>query len=478
MIKIVNSNIFYYSNRKFSKLVMIMPQFSSIILAAGKGTRMYSNLPKVLHKIGHKTLLQHVIDTVEQLGSERIYVVYGHGKAELESALDKQPVQLVFQEQQLGTGHAVQQVVPYIQDEEDILILYADTPLISKQTLDALIANKPKDGISLLTVVIDDPTGYGRIIRENGQIVAIVEQKDATSQQQAIQEVNTGIMVVSGRLLKHWLAQIDNNNAQHEFYLTDIIGLAHQAGHPIVATQPIQVFEVAGVNNRLQLADLERTYQQQLAKKLLSAGVTLLDPQRFDLRGELTHGIDVTIDCNVIIEGNVQLGNNVLIGAGCILKNCIIGDNSVISPYSVIEGSSLASHCTVGPFARLRPGTQLEQHAHIGNFVELKKVHLGVGTKAGHLTYLGDSKIGSNVNIGAGTITCNYDGANKYQTTIGNDVFVGSDSQLIAPVSIGDGATIAAGTTVTQNIGENELVVSRVKQKHITGWKRPIKNSK
>lgn len=455
-----------------------MPQLSSIILAAGKGTRMYSNLPKVLHKIGHKTMLQHVIDTVIQLGSDHIYVVYGHGKAQLETALHSQPVQLVLQEQQLGTGHAVQQTIPYINDNEDILILYADTPLISKQTLETLIANKPENGISLLTVVLDDPTGYGRIVREEGNVVAIVEQKDATPEQQAIKEVNTGIMLVPGRLLKSWLTKINNHNAQHEFYLTDIIALAHQEGHAIVASHPLQPFEVAGVNNRLQLANLERIYQQQLANQLLADGVTLLDPQRFDLRGEITHGIDVTIDCNVIIEGKVELGNHVYIGAGCILKDCVIGDHSVISPYSVIEGSQLANHCTVGPFARLRTGTQLEDSAHIGNFVELKKAHLGKGTKAGHLTYLGDSEIGSNVNIGAGTITCNYDGANKFQTTIGNDVFVGSDSQLIAPVTIGNGATIAAGTTVTSNVNDNELVVSRVKQKHIANWKRPVKITK
>ncbi len=477
-IKIVNDNIFYYSNHNFFSLVIIMSHLSSVILAAGKGTRMYSNLPKVLHRIGHKTMLQHVIDTVLQLGSDRLYVVYGHGKTQLEQALQHQPVQLVLQEQQLGTGHAVQQTIPYINDDEDILILYADTPLISKQTLEALIANKPQDGISLLTVVLDDPTGYGRIVREKGEVVAIVEQKDATKQQQSIKEVNTGIMLVPGKLLKHWLAKINNHNAQQEFYLTDIIGMAHQEGRPIVATHPQYIYEVAGVNNRLQLAELERTHQQHRANQLLLAGVTLLDPSRFDLRGELIHGKDVTIDCNVIIEGKVELGNQVYIGAGCILKDCVIGDNSIISPYTVIEGSSLASHCTVGPFARLRPGSQLENQAHVGNFVELKKAHLGQNSKVGHLSYLGDSEIGSTVNIGAGTITCNYDGANKFQTIIGNDVFVGSDTQLIAPVTVGNGATIAAGTTVTSNVGENELVVSRVKQKHITNWKRPTKNAK
>ncbi|WVD60708.1 bifunctional UDP-N-acetylglucosamine diphosphorylase/glucosamine-1-phosphate N-acetyltransferase GlmU [Orbus mooreae] len=452
-----------------------MSKLSAVILAAGKGTRMYSNLPKVLHKIGHKSMLQHVIDSVNLLDVANIYVIYGHGKEQLEPVLRDQPVSLVLQQPQLGTGHAVLQAAPNINDDEDILILYADTPLISPQTLQALITNKPDNGISLLTAIVNDPTGYGRIVRENGEIVAIVEQKDATSEQQQINEINTGIMLVNGKQLKHWLAKLSNNNAQKEYYLTDIIDFAHQDGCPIKATHPKALFEVEGVNNRLQLASLERTYQTKLAEKLLLAGVTLLDPMRFDLRGELSHGVDIVIDCNVIIEGNVQLGNNVYIGAGCILKNCVIGDNSEISPYSIIEDSVLSQACTVGPFARLRPGSKLDDEVHVGNFVELKKAHLGKGTKAGHLTYLGDSIIGMNVNIGAGTITCNYDGANKHQTIIGDDVFVGSDSQLIAPVTIAKGATIAAGTTVTANVEENQLVVSRVKQKQIANWQRPVK---
>ena len=451
------------------------PKLSAIILAAGKGTRMYSNLPKVLHKIGAKPMLQHVIDTVQQLNTHHINIVYGHGKEQLEHALKDQPVQLVYQAEQLGTGHAVQQAIPYIDDDEDILILYADTPLISAQTLQNLIANKPKQGIALLTVLLEDPTGYGRIERKNGKVVAIIEQKDASPEQQKINEINTGIMLVTGKLLKNWLSRLTNNNAQQEYYLTDIIAFAHQDGYEILTSHPQQPFEVEGVNNRLQLAALERQYQQQQAHKLLLAGVTLLDPNRFDLRGTLTHGKDVTIDCNVIIEGDVKLGNNVFIGAGCILKNCSIDDNSAISPYSIIEDSLLASNCTVGPFARLRPGNQLDEQAHVGNFVELKKTHLGKGSKAGHLTYLGDSDIGSNVNIGAGTITCNYDGANKFKTIIEDDVFVGSDTQLIAPVTIGKGATIAAGTTVTSNVNDNELVLSRVRQQQLPGWKRPTK---
>nr|WP_160407791.1 MULTISPECIES: bifunctional UDP-N-acetylglucosamine diphosphorylase/glucosamine-1-phosphate N-acetyltransferase GlmU [unclassified Gilliamella] len=450
-------------------------KLSAIILAAGKGTRMYSELPKVLHKIGGKPMLQHVIDTVQQLNINRTNIVYGHGKSQLEIALKDQHVELIYQAEQLGTGHAVQQASTYIQDDEDILILYGDTPLISVETLKNLIASKTEHGIALLTVTLDDSTGYGRIERKNGKVIAIVEQKDASLEQQKIKEINTGIMLVTGKLLKHWLSRLSNDNAQKEYYLTDIIAFAYQDGYNIKTSQPIQQFEVEGVNNRLQLATLERQYQHQQTQNLLLAGVTLLDPTRFDLRGSLSHGKDVTIDCNVIIEGNVKLGNNVFIGAGCILKNCTIDDDSSISPYSIIEDSTIAKQCTIGPFARLRPGSQLDEQAHVGNFVELKKAHLGKASKAGHLSYLGDSEIGNNVNIGAGTITCNYDGANKFKTIIEDDVFVGSDTQLIAPVKVGKGATIAAGTTVTNNVNDNELVVSRVKQKQLAGWKRPTK---
>nr|WP_202113726.1 MULTISPECIES: bifunctional UDP-N-acetylglucosamine diphosphorylase/glucosamine-1-phosphate N-acetyltransferase GlmU [unclassified Gilliamella] len=452
-------------------------KLSAIILAAGKGTRMYSELPKVLHKIGGKPMLQHVIDTVQQLNINRTNIVYGHGKSQLEIALKDQHVELIYQAEQLGTGHAVQQASTYIQDDEDILILYGDTPLISVETLKNLIASKTEHGIALLTVTLDDPTGYGRIERKNGKVIAIVEQKDASLEQQKIKEINTGIMLVTGKLLKDWLSRLTNDNAQKEYYLTDIIAFAYQDGYNIKTSQPIQQFEVEGVNNRLQLATLERQYQHQQTQNLLLAGVTLLDPTRFDLRGSLSHGKDVTIDCNVIIEGNVKLGNNVFIGAGCILKNCTIDDDSSIRPYSIIEDSTIAKQCTIGPFARLRPGSQLDEQAHVGNFVELKKTHLGQASKAGHLSYLGDSEIGNNVNIGAGTITCNYDGANKFKTIIEDDVFVGSDTQLIAPVKVGKGATIAAGTTVTNNVNENELVVSRVKQKQLAGWKRPTKST-
>ncbi|BEH74171.1 bifunctional UDP-N-acetylglucosamine diphosphorylase/glucosamine-1-phosphate N-acetyltransferase GlmU [Edwardsiella tarda] len=448
---------------------------SVVILAAGKGTRMYSDLPKVLHPLAGKPMVQHVIDSALTLGAHKVHLVYGHGGELLQSRLAGQPLNWVLQAQQLGTGHAMQQAAPYFADDEDILMLYGDVPLIATATLQRLIAAKPQGGIGLLTVKLADPTGYGRIVRQDGVVTGIVEHKDASEVQRHIDEINTGILVANGADLKRWLARLDNNNAQGEFYITDIIAMAHQEGRRIEAVHPDHLYEVEGVNNRLQLAGLERAYQQQQAQRLLLAGVMLLDPARFDLRGELCHGRDVIIDTNVIIEGKVTLGDRVHIGSGCVLKDCQIAADSVISPYTVIEGAALAESCTVGPFARLRPGARLDTQAHVGNFVEMKKAHLGHGSKAGHLSYLGDAQIGAGVNIGAGTITCNYDGANKHQTVIGDDVFVGSDSQLVAPVTIGRGATIAAGTTVTKDVGDDELVLSRVKQSQIRGWKRPVK---
>ena len=351
----------------------------------------------------------------------------------------------------------------------------SDVPLISVETLQNLRDAKPQGGIGLLTVKLDDPTGYGRITRENGKVTGIVEHKDATDEQRQIQEINTGILIANGADMKRWLAKLTNNNAQGEYYITDIIALAYQEGREIVAVHPQRLSEVEGVNNRLQLSRLERVYQSEQAEKLLLAGVMLRDPARFDLRGTLTHGRDVEIDTNVIIEGNVTLGHRVKIGTGCVIKNSVIGDDCEISPYTVVEDANLAAACTIGPFARLRPGAELLEGAHVGNFVEMKKARLGKGSKAGHLTYLGDAEIGDNVNIGAGTITCNYDGANKFKTIIGDDVFVGSDTQLVAPVTVGKGATIAAGTTVTRNVGENALAISRVPQTQKEGWRRPVK---
>ncbi|MWQ18343.1 bifunctional UDP-N-acetylglucosamine diphosphorylase/glucosamine-1-phosphate N-acetyltransferase GlmU [Glaesserella parasuis] len=452
-----------------------MTQLSVVILAAGKGTRMYSDLPKVLHPIAGKPMVKHVIDTAKQLSAKQIHLIYGHGGDLLQQRLSAEPVNWVLQAEQLGTGHAMQQAAPFFADDENILMLYGDAPLITAETLEKLIAAKPENGIALLTVVLDNPTGYGRIIRENGSVVAIVEQKDANPEQLKIQEINTGVMVASGASFKKWLSQLENNNAQGEYYITDVIAMANRDGYKVEAVQATNLMEVEGANNRLQLAALERYYQKAQAEKLLLAGVTIIDPARFDLRGTVTHGKDVVIDVNVILEGAIQLGNNVKIGAGSVLKNVVLGDNVEIKPYSVLEDSVIGESADVGPFARLRPGTELAAKAHVGNFVEIKKSTIGEGSKVGHLTYIGDSEIGANVNIGAGTITCNYDGANKFKTIIGDNVFVGSDTQLVAPVTVASGATIGAGSTITKDVAADELVITRVPQRHIQGWQRPTK---
>ncbi|WP_311790866.1 MULTISPECIES: bifunctional UDP-N-acetylglucosamine diphosphorylase/glucosamine-1-phosphate N-acetyltransferase GlmU [Pantoea] len=448
---------------------------SVVILAAGKGTRMYSDLPKVLHTLAGKPMVQHVIDAATGLGAQHIHLVYGHGGDRLKATLTEPSLNWVLQAEQLGTGHAMQQAAPAFADDEDILMLYGDVPLISQETLRRLRDTKPQGGIGLLTVVLDNPSGYGRIVRENGAIVGIIEQKDASPEQLKITEINTGILVANGGDLKRWLAQLTNNNAQGEYYITDIIALAHQESRQIKAVHPARASETDGVNNRLQLATLERVYQSEQAEKLLLAGVMLRDPARFDLRGVLNHGRDVEIDINVVIEGEVTLGDRVKIGAGCVIKNSVIGDDCEISPYTVLEDANLAADCTVGPFARLRPGSELAQAAHVGNFVEMKKATLGKGSKAGHLSYLGDAEIGANVNIGAGTITCNYDGANKSKTIIGDNVFVGSDTQLVAPVSVAAGATIAAGTTIMKDVTEASLVYNRKEQNSKAHWQRPVK---
>ncbi|EMB4323968.1 bifunctional UDP-N-acetylglucosamine diphosphorylase/glucosamine-1-phosphate N-acetyltransferase GlmU [Pluralibacter gergoviae] len=448
---------------------------SVVILAAGKGTRMYSDLPKVLHTLAGKPMVQHVIDVADVSGARQVHLVYGHGGELLKQTLKADNLNWVLQAEQLGTGHAMQQAAPFFHDDEDIMMLYGDVPLISAETLARLRAAKPQGGVGLLTVRLDDPTGYGRITREDGKVTGIVEHKDATDAERQIQEINTGILIAGGADLKRWLGKLSNNNAQGEYYITDIIAMAYQEGRDIVAVHPDRLSEVEGVNNRLQLSRLERVFQAEQAEKLLLAGVMLRDPSRFDLRGSLQHGRDVEIDTNVILEGRVTLGHRVKIGAGCVIKNSVIGDDCVISPYTVVEDARLHADCTVGPFARLRPGSELLDGAHVGNFVEMKKARLGKASKAGHLSYLGDAEIGDDVNIGAGTITCNYDGANKHKTIIGDDVFVGSDTQLVAPVTVGRGVTIAAGTTVTRDVADNELVLSRVPQVHKQGWQRPVK---
>ncbi|MDD1784019.1 bifunctional UDP-N-acetylglucosamine diphosphorylase/glucosamine-1-phosphate N-acetyltransferase GlmU [Enterovibrio sp. ZSDZ35] len=450
--------------------------FSAVILAAGKGTRMYSNLPKVLHTLAGKPMVKHVIDTCTSLGAQNLHLVYGHGGEAMKAALAEEPVQWVLQAEQLGTGHAVAQAAPEFHDEEQVLILYGDVPLISEQTIENLLDAQPVDGIALLTVVLDNPAGYGRIVRRNGPVVAIVEDKDASQEQKLIKEINTGVMVATGRDLRRWLSALKNENAQGEYYLTDVIAIAHAEGRAVEAVHPESAIEVEGVNNRIQLARLERAYQAAQAEKLLESGVMLRDPARFDLRGQLQCGTDVEIDVNVVIEGSVTLGDNVVIGAGCVLKDCEIDDNTIVRPYSVIEGASVGEDCTVGPFTRLRPGAELVGDSHVGNFVEVKNARLGQGSKANHLTYLGDAEIGDRVNIGAGTITCNYDGANKHKTIIEDDVFIGSDSQLVAPVTIKKGATVGAGTTVTTNVGEDQLIITRAKARTLDGWQRPTKN--
>ncbi len=449
-----------------------------VILAAGKGTRMRSSLPKVLHPVAGRPMVSHVIATDQEQGAEAIHLAYGQGGKVLQQRMYDAQVTWVLQAEQLGTGHAVAQATPAIPDDAQVLVLYGDTPLITAATLEQLLAVQPAGGIGLLTVNLVNPTGYGRIVRENGAVVGIIEQKDASAEQLAISEVNTGVLVAPAAKLKQWLAGLTCQNAQGEYYLTDVIGAAHRDGAAIATAQPAEAAETEGANNRLQLAALERFYQRREADRLMLEGVTLLDPARFDLRGSLTCGEDVILDTNVIIEGRVELGHRVRIGTGCVLKDCVIADDSIISPYTVIESSKLARATTVGPFARLRPGSVLGEEAHVGNFVEIKNASLGFGSKAGHLSYLGDSEIGADVNIGAGTITCNYDGANKHKTIIEDNVFVGSDTQLVAPVTVRKGATIGAGTTVTREVGENELVITRVPQRHVANWQRPVKIKK
>ena len=447
-----------------------------VILAAGQGTRMKSSLPKVLHPLAGLPLVQHVINTSKKLNPESINVVYGHGGEKVKQQIDDSTINWILQEEQLGTGHAVDQAKEQINDEQTVLILYGDVPLIKEQTLSNLL-EQAKEGISLLTVNLESPQGYGRIVRnKDGVVSKITEEKDASEDVKKIKEVNTGILAVKANLLKDWLSRLDNNNAQNEYYLTDVIELAVNDGLTVYTTQPFNEYEVMGVNNRLQLSTLERYYQEEQAYKLMAAGITIADPKRIDVRGEIQHGQDIFLDVNTVFEGSVSIGSNVSIGANCVIKDTKIADDVTILPMSILDNASVGKGSKVGPFARLRPGAVLGDNTHIGNFVEIKKSYIGVGSKVNHLTYVGDSLIGRNVNIGAGTITCNYDGANKHQTTIGDNVFVGSATQLIAPVKIGKNATIGAGSTITTDVAEDELAITRVKQKSITGWKRPVKD--
>ena len=449
-----------------------------VILAAGQGTRMKSSLPKVLHSLAGQALVQHVINTSKKLNPEIINVVYGHGGEKVQKQINDPEINWVLQSEQLGTGHAVDQVKDQLKDEQLVLILYGDVPLIKQETLLELL-EQARDGFSLLTVSLNNPQGYGRIVRSEDSLVKnITEEKDASDEIKKLNEVNTGILAVKANLLKNWLNKLDNKNAQKEYYLTDIIAMAVKDGYTVETTQPKNEYEVMGVNNRIQLAELERHYQLEQANKLMQGGVSLADPSRIDVRGNLTHGQDISIDVNTIIEGDVTIGNNVSIGANCVIKDSKIADDVTILPMSVLDNASVGKGSRVGPFARLRPGAVLSQDTHVGNFVEIKKSFVGVGSKVNHLTYVGDSIVGKNVNIGAGTITCNYDGANKHQTTIGDNVFVGSATQLVAPVKIGKNATIGAGSTITSDVSESELAITRVKQKSIQGWKRPTKDKK
>lgn len=449
-----------------------------VILAAGQGTRMKSGLPKVLHSLAGLPLVQHVINTSKKLNPEIINVVYGHGGEKVQQQINDSDINWVHQAEQLGTGHAVDQVKEQLKDNQLVLILYGDVPLIKVETLTQLL-DQAKDGFSLLTVTLDEPQGYGRIVRnKKGLVENITEEKDASDEVKKINEVNTGILAVKAKLLKNWLNQLDNKNAQEEYYLTDVIAMAVNDGFTVETTQPDNTHEVMGVNNRLQLSELERHYQQEQANKLMTGGITLSDPTRIDIRGEIKHGEDITIDINCVFEGDVTLGSNVSIGANCVIKDSKIADDVVILPMSILDNCSVGKGSKVGPFARLRPGAVLADNTHIGNFVEIKKSYIGIGSKVNHLTYVGDSMIGKNVNVGAGTITCNYDGANKHQTVIGDNVFVGSATQLVAPVKIAKNATIGAGSTITTDVAEGELAITRVKQKSIQGWKRPMKAEK
>lgn len=446
-----------------------------VILAAGQGTRMRSALPKVLHPVAGKSMLGHVIDTARQLSPRKIHVVIGHGAELVRERLAANDVDFVLQAEQLGTGHAVAQALPHIEADK-VLILYGDVPLTQVETLSRLLEQASDTQLGLLTVNLADPTGYGRIIRDPAGVVqAIVEHKDASEAQRAIREGNTGILAVPGKRLGDWLGRLSNSNAQGEYYLTDVIAMAVADGL-VVATETAQEeMEVLGANDRIQLAQLERYYQQRAARRLMTQGVTLLDPARFDLRGEVTVGRDVQIDINVILEGKVVIEDGVQIGPNCVIKDSTLRRGAIVKANSHLEGAELGEGADCGPFARLRPGAKLGAKAHVGNFVELKNAVLGEGAKAGHLSYLGDAEIGARTNIGAGTITCNYDGANKFKTVMGEDVFIGSNSSLVAPVTLGDGATTGAGSTVTQDVPAKALAVGRAKQRNIEGWKRPTK---
>jgi bifunctional UDP-N-acetylglucosamine pyrophosphorylase/glucosamine-1-phosphate N-acetyltransferase len=445
-----------------------------VILAAGQGTRMRSNLPKVLQPLAGRALLAHVLDAARALDPVGMQVVYGHGGEQVPAALAADDVDWVLQAEQLGTGHAVAQALPWIDPDETVLVLYGDVPLITSATLADLLAAAADDGLALLTVQLDDPTGYGRIVRDgDGRVLRIVEEKDASEAERALDEVNTGILAAPAARLHDWLARIGCDNSQGEYYLTDVVGLSVADNVRVSARLARSPEEVLGVNTKGQLATLERHFQRREAERLMVDGLTLADPARFDLRGQLHAGRDVFIDVGVVLEGEVTLEDGVHVGAYCVLRDTQVGAGSRIESHSVLESARVGAHCSIGPFARLRPQTVLGRGAKVGNFVETKKAHIGADSKVNHLSYVGDAEVGERSNIGAGTITCNYDGHAKHQTRIGDDVFIGSDTQLVAPVSVGDGATVGAGTTVTRDVPAASLAVSRAPQRTVADWRRP-----
>ena len=459
-------------------------KIETIILAAGQGSRMKSALPKVLHPIAGRPMLEHVILSAQKLQAKQadaeggLHVVIGHGADQVRERLGNYAVNWVEQTEQLGTGHAVMQAAPACGEADIVLVLYGDVPLIQSATLESLAAACNGDRLALLTINLPNPSGYGRIVRDaTGAIQAIVEDKDASPEQHAITEINTGIMAIPGKRLNTWLDKLSCENAQGEYYLTDIVAMAVAEGTAVVHAQPQSATEVQGVNNRAQQATLERQLQRQQAEKLMADGVTLLDPSRLDIRGTLQAGNDVVIDINCVFEGAVVLEDGVEIGPGCVISNAMIGAGTRIKANSIIEESVVAANCDIGPFARLRPGTHLEEHAKVGNFVETKKAVIGAGSKVNHLSYVGDADVGAGVNVGAGTITCNYDGVNKFRTVIGDGAFIGSNSSLVAPVTVGEGATVGAGSTITRDIPGQNLSVARGRQKNIEGWKRPEKKA-
>ncbi|HAB07763.1 MAG TPA: bifunctional N-acetylglucosamine-1-phosphate uridyltransferase/glucosamine-1-phosphate acetyltransferase [Alcanivorax sp.] len=446
-----------------------------VILAAGKGTRMKSDLPKVLHPIAGRPMVQHVVDAAGALDPDNTVLIYGHGGDAVRQAVTGSRLQWAEQAEQLGTGHAVAQALPHL-EEDVVLVLYGDVPLIQPQTLRDFVARVDDQSLALMTLTLDDPSGYGRVIRDgDGKVRRVVEQKDASDDEKAVREINTGILACTRRFLNDSLPRLSNSNAQGEYYLTDLIAMAVDAGMEVVTEQPGHAWEVDGVNDRVQLARLERVHQRVRAESLMRAGVTLLDPARLDIRGNLQCGQDVTLDINTVLVGDVVIGDRVTVGPNCLIRNARIGSGTHIEANSVVDGAVVGEECQVGPFARLRPGTELAARAKVGNFVETKKAYVGEGSKVNHLTYIGDSRIGKGVNVGAGTITCNYDGVNKFQTVMKDGAFIGSNSSLVAPVTIGENATVGAGSVVTKDVPDQGLAVARGQQRNIQNWSRPEK---